>query len=42
MATRLASPAAVRDSYKLATVIVYKTTNPNNETGAWAVWERVR
>jgi hypothetical protein len=30
-----------RDGYKLVTVIVYKTTNPNNAVGAWAVWEHV-
>jgi len=42
VAAHLAAPAAVRDSYKLAAVIVYKSTNPNNAEGAWAVWEHVR
>ena len=38
-AARLAAPAAVRDSYKLAALIVYQTTSPSNAVGAWAVWE---
>jgi hypothetical protein len=42
MAAQLAAPAAVRGSYKLAAVVVYKSANPNNAMGAWAVWERVR
>jgi hypothetical protein len=42
VAAHLAAPAAVRVSYKLATVIVYKTTTPSNAVGAWAVWEPVR
>ncbi len=30
------------DDYKLAALIVYKTTDPADVAGAWAVWERVR
>ena len=31
-----------RHDYKLAAVIVYKSTDLQNAVGAWAVWERVR
>jgi hypothetical protein len=31
-----------RHGYKLAAVIVFETTNPNNAAGAWAVWEAIR
>jgi hypothetical protein len=30
-----------RDGYRLADVIVYQTTDPDNAVGAWAVWEHV-
>jgi hypothetical protein len=42
VAAHLAAPAAVLGSYKLSAVIVYKSTNPNNAVGAWAIWEHVR
>jgi hypothetical protein len=38
----LMSALSRRDGYKLVTVIMYRTTDPNNALGAWAVWEHVR
>lgn len=34
--------SALSRHYRLAEVVVYRTTNSNNGVGAWVVWERVR